>query len=223
MSLVTICWLNILVCVCACVCTPYASVLSINDTQVAMVSLLVSASVCVSWYHSLVSVSVRPTQFDPDPVSLLFPTPLSCVCIVSPNPQIPWYVGGISTIFPGHCCLCLARCACKFPHREGDKHTHTVTHIYKPHHIAAHTLYGEEFTTIFRLAVRHWLFDLHFDCLWGRFTEYSAFWPNSESVIVIRTDKCALGQVTQGIYMRKIHCGCIRLYMSEVGAYMEVQ
>lgn len=122
-----------------------ASVLFINVTQVAMVSLLVSASVCVSWYHSLVSVPVRPTQFDPDPVSLLFPTPLSRMCIVSANPQIPWYVGGISTIFPGHRCLCLARCVCKFPNREGDKHTHAVTCIYKPHHIAAHTLYGEEF------------------------------------------------------------------------------
>lgn len=68
------------------------------------------------------------------------------VCIVSQNPEIPWYVGGISTIFPGHCCLCLARCVSKFPHREGDKHTHAATVIYKPHHGAAHTLYGEEFT-----------------------------------------------------------------------------
>lgn len=58
------------------------SALSISVTQVAMVSLLVSASVCVSWYHSLVSMSVRPTQFDPDPVSLLFPTPLSLVVCV---------------------------------------------------------------------------------------------------------------------------------------------
>lgn len=129
--------------------------LSVNATQVAMVSLLVSASACVSWYHSLVSVSVRPTQFNPDPVSLPFPTPLSCVCIVSLNPQISWYVGGISAIFPGHCCLCLARCVCKFPHREGDKHTLTVTHIYKPRHIAAHTLYGEEFTATNSLTV--WL------------------------------------------------------------------
>ena len=118
------------------------SALSINVTQVATVSLLVSASVRVSWYHSLVSMSVRPTQFDPDPVSLLFPTPQPRVCIVSANPQIPWYVGGISAIFPGHRCLCLARCVCKFPHWKGDKHTHGVTCIYKPRHMAVHTLYG---------------------------------------------------------------------------------
>lgn len=61
-----------------------------------MVSLLVLASVCVSWYHSLVSMSVRPTQFDPDPVSLLFPTPLSLVvrmvhqCVLSAQtPRFP--------------------------------------------------------------------------------------------------------------------------------------
>lgn len=46
------------------------SALYINVTQVATVSLLVLASVCVSWYHSSVSMSVRPTHFDPDPVSL---------------------------------------------------------------------------------------------------------------------------------------------------------
>lgn len=46
------------------------SALYINVSQVATVSLLVLASVCVSWYHSLVSMSVRPTHFDPDPVSL---------------------------------------------------------------------------------------------------------------------------------------------------------
>lgn len=117
------------------------SALSINVTQVATVSLIVSASVCVSWYHSLVSLSVRPTHFDPDPVSPPFPTPLSpvvlaLVCIVSPNPQIPWYGGGISTIFPGHRCLCLARCVCKFLHGEGDKHT--GSHIYRSHHMTAH-------------------------------------------------------------------------------------
>lgn len=70
--------------------------LSINVTQVAMVSLLVSASVCVSWYHSLVSMSVRPTQFDPDPVSLLFPTPLSlavCVCQCVLSAQTPRFSG----------------------------------------------------------------------------------------------------------------------------------
>lgn len=116
------------------------SALSISVTQVATVSLVVSASVCVSWYQSLVSMSVRPTHFDPDPVSPPFPTPLSAVvsalvCIVSPNPQIPWYGGGISTIFPGHRCLCLARCVCKFLHGEGDKHT--GSHIYRSHHMAA--------------------------------------------------------------------------------------
>lgn len=57
----------------------YGSPLSINVTQVAAVSLLVSASVRVSWYRSPVSLSVRPTQFDPDPVSPAFPTPLSVV------------------------------------------------------------------------------------------------------------------------------------------------
>lgn len=59
---------------------------SISVTQVGMVSLLVSASVRVSWYRSLVSVSVRPTQVDPDPVSTPFPTPRSLVCIVRSNP-----------------------------------------------------------------------------------------------------------------------------------------
>lgn len=102
-------------------------------SQVAGVLLFVSASVRVSWYHSLVSVSVRHTLVDPDPVSLLFPTPLPCMCIVSPNPEIPWYVGGISTIFLGHCCLCLARCVCKFPHRKRDKHSRTVKCTCKPH------------------------------------------------------------------------------------------
>lgn len=58
-----------------------------------MVSLLVSASVCVSWYHSLVSMSVRPTQFDPDPVSPLFPTPLSLVVSVYCQPQTPRFPG----------------------------------------------------------------------------------------------------------------------------------
>lgn len=79
--------------VCAC---SDGSALSINVTQVAMVSLLVSASVCVSWYHSLVSVSVRPTQSDPDPVSLLFPTPLSlvvCVCQCVLSAQTPRFPG----------------------------------------------------------------------------------------------------------------------------------
>lgn len=66
---------------------------------------------------------------------------LSVCALSAPNPQIPWYVGGIWTIFPGHCCLCLTRCVCKFPHREADKHTHTVTCIYKPCHMAARTLY----------------------------------------------------------------------------------
>lgn len=100
-------------------------------------------TVCVSWYHSLVSMAVRPTHFDPDPVSLPFPTPLplvvwALVCIVSPNPQIPWYVGGISTIFPGHRCLCLARCVCKFLYREGDKHT--TSRIYRSHCMGTRTL-----------------------------------------------------------------------------------
>lgn len=127
----------------ACALSLDCSALSISVTEVAMVSLFVSASVCVSWYRSLVSMSVRPTHFDPDPVSLPFPTPLSLivwvlVCIVSPNPQIPWYVGGISTIFPGHRCLCLARCVCKFLHGEGDKHT--ASRIYRSHHMAARTL-----------------------------------------------------------------------------------
>lgn len=72
------------------------SALSISVTQVAMVSLLVSASGCVSWYNSLVSVSVRPTQFDPDPVSLLFLTPLSfvdCVCQCVLSAQTPRFHG----------------------------------------------------------------------------------------------------------------------------------
>lgn len=126
--------------------------LSVNATQVAMLSLLVSASVWVSWYHSLVSVSVRPT-----PWPCISPISHTSVLLVycQPKPQISWYVGGISAIFPGHCCLCLARCVCKSPHREGDKHTLTVTHIYKPRHIAAHTLYGEEFTVTNSLTV--WL------------------------------------------------------------------
>lgn len=126
--------------------------LSVNATQVAMLSLLVSASVWVSWYHSLVSVSVRPT-----PWPCISPISHTSVLLVycQPKPQISWYVGGISAIFPGHCCLCLARCVCKSPHREGDKHTLTVTHIYKPRDIAAHTLYGEEFTATNSLTV--WL------------------------------------------------------------------
>lgn len=56
-------------------------------------------TVCVSWYHSLVSMSVRPTQFDPDPVSLLFPTPPSlvvCACqfvlsVQSPDSLVCWW------------------------------------------------------------------------------------------------------------------------------------
>lgn len=56
---------------------------SISVTQVAMVSLFLSASVCVSWYRSLISMSVRPTEFNPD--SSLSHSPhlyLSCfVCV----------------------------------------------------------------------------------------------------------------------------------------------
>lgn len=126
--------------------------LSVNATQVAMLSLLVSASAWVSWYHSLVSVSVRPTPW-PCISPISHTSVLRVYC--QPKPQISWYVGGISAIFPGHCCLCLARCVCESPHREGDNHTLTVTHIYKPRHIAAHTLYGEEFTATNSLTV--WL------------------------------------------------------------------
>lgn len=97
------------------------------------------------------------------------------VCIVSPNPQILWYVGGISTIFPGHCCLCLARCVCKFLHREGDKHTRAASRIYKPRHMAAHTLYGDKFTAA--NSSKCWLSPaptLFVLCVWAEPVEYSA-------------------------------------------------
>lgn len=125
--------------------------LSINVTQVAMVSLLVSASVCVSWYHSLVSMSVRPTQFDPDPVSLLFPTPLSlvvCVCQCVLSAQTPRFPGMLVEfrLFFQVTVVCALRGVSVNSHTGREINTLTVTHIYKPHHVAAHTVYGEEST-----------------------------------------------------------------------------
>lgn len=93
------------------------------------------------------------------------------VCIVSLNPQILWYVGGIWTIFPGHCCLCLARCVCKFPHREGDKHTCTATCIYKPRHIVAPHLVRWRFHC---LDSGHSLsFNPHLGHLWAELLRYT--------------------------------------------------
>lgn len=104
---------------------------------VTQVSLLVLASVCVSWYHSVLSACVRPTLSDPDPaVSALSHTFVS-LCVY----YIPWYVAGIWTIFPAHSCLCLLRCVCKFP---TGRQINTLKH--KPCHTAAHTFtYSQEF------------------------------------------------------------------------------
>lgn len=159
-----------------------------------MLSLLVSASVWVSWYHSLVSVSVRPT-----PWPCISPISHTSVLLVycQPKPQISWYVGGISAIFPGHCCLCLARCVCKSPHREGDKHTLTVTHIYKPHHIAAHTLYGEEFTVTNSLSDSGSALSSRL-CILQANTKLD-FWPSSQELNheYISDDKLMMDQVKQ--------------------------
>lgn len=178
------------------------SALSISVTQVAMVSLVVSASVCVSWYQSSVSMSVRPTHFDPDPVSPPFPTPLSpvvsaLVCIVSPNPQIPWYGGGISTIFPGHRCLCLARCVCKFLHGEGDKHT--GSHIYRSHHMAAclcKRINSVQLSCLSASRIQSWCSFFQLLLLW-------VWLLTSQRLSCIRDDKSTLRQVTVACCMLK--------------------
>lgn len=112
-----------------------------------MVSLLVSASVCVSWYHSLVSMSVRPTQFDPDPVSPLFPTPLShtvgvCQCVLSV--QTPRFSGMLveSRLFFQVTVVCALRGVSVNSYTGWEiNRTRTALCIYKPHH-TVHTLTG---------------------------------------------------------------------------------
>lgn len=111
--------------------------LSISVTQVAMVSLLVLASVCVSWYHSLVSMSVRPTQFDPDPVSPLFPTPLSlnacvCVCQCVLSAQTPRFPGMLVEfrLFFQVTVVCALRGVSVNSHTEREINTLTLSHAY---------------------------------------------------------------------------------------------
>lgn len=100
-----------------------------------MVSLLVSASVCVSWYHSLVSMSVRPTQFDPDPVSLLFPTPLSlvvCVCQCVLSAQTPRFPGMLVEfrLFFQVTVVCALRGVSVNSHTGREINTFTLSHTY---------------------------------------------------------------------------------------------
>lgn len=160
-----------------------------------MVSLLVSASVCVSWYHSLVSMSVRPTQFDPDPVSPPFPTPLSltvsvCQCVLSV--QTPRFSGMLveSRLFFQVTVVCALRGASVNSYPGGINRTRTALRIYNPRHAAVHTLTGTNLLRLTRLtvdSVQHWhslSFNHHSGCLRVKLGEYSKgvldFWPNTE-------------------------------------------
>lgn len=125
------------------------SMLSINVSQVAAVSLLVSASVCVSWYPSAVSVSVRPTQFDPDPVSLLFPTPLPLSVGVYCQGQTPRFAGMLVEfrLFFQVTVVCASRGVSVNSHTGRQINTLTLPHAYtEPVAWQPHTLYGEELT-----------------------------------------------------------------------------